>query len=124
MAMTVNCPYCGGTLRTDESKCPRCGAPNELYTLPRTAPIEPKTIEELREYCGAKDLPLDKLRFFIGEDCRQPCAYGIFRDGDQFVVYKNKADGSRAVRYRGRDEAFAVRELYLRLVYLCREHGL
>ena len=37
--------------------------------------------------------------FFIGEDCREPKAYGIFQtdDGD-FVVYKNKADGVRAVR--------------------------
>ena len=31
------------------------------------------------------------------------------------MVYKNKADGSRAVRYSGPDEAYAVRELYLKL---------
>lgn len=124
MANTILCPYCGGTLRTNEAKCPRCGAPNELYTLPPEARIEPKTIEELREFCSAKKLPLDELRFFIGENYKQPRAYGIFREGDQFVVYKNKDDGSRAVRYRGPDEAFAVRELYLRLIYLCRERGL
>ena len=43
-------------------------------------------------------------------------AYGIFKDknGD-FVVYKNKADGSRAVRYRGPDEAYAVNELFQKL---------
>ena len=32
-----------------------------------------------------------------------------------FIVYKNKADGTRAVRYKGTDEAYAVNELYLKL---------
>lgn len=31
------------------------------------------------------------------------------------MVYKNKDDGSRAIRYRGKDEAYAVNELYLKL---------
>ncbi len=124
MARTIECPYCGGSVRTDESRCPRCGAPNDFYTLPRSAPPEPKTIEELREYCAARDLPLSQLRFFIGENYPEPRAYGIYRDGTDFVVYKNKADGSRAIRYRGPDERFAVRELLLRLEYLCRERDL
>ena len=32
-----------------------------------------------------------------------------------YVVYKNKDTGIRAIRYKGKDEAFAVNELYLRL---------
>ena len=50
--------------------------------------------------------------FFLGQDIREPRAFGIYQDADGlFVVYKNKANGERAVRYRGRDEAYAVNEL-------------
>ena len=31
------------------------------------------------------------------------------------IVYKNKSDGSRAIRYQGLDEAYAVNEIYLKL---------
>ena len=76
----------------------------------------PQTIEELKAFCAEKGMPLEKMRFFIGENIQQPKAFGIYRDeNDRFVVYKNKADGSRAVRYSGPDEAYAVSELYLKL---------
>ena len=76
----------------------------------------PRTIEELRAWYVAHNLPPeDVTRFFIGRDVREPRAFGVYRDGDSFVVYKNKDDGSRAVRYHGPDEAYAVNELYLRL---------
>ena len=76
----------------------------------------PQTIEELKAFCAEKGMPLEKMRFFIGENIQEPKAFGIYRDeNDRFVVYKNKADGSRAVRYSGPDEAYAVRELYLKL---------
>ena len=82
----------------------------------RSADGVPKTIEELKAFCAAHNMPLEKMRFFIGVDFREPRAFGIYRDenGD-FIVYKNKADGSRAVRYRGKDEAYAVNELYQKL---------
>lgn len=77
---------------------------------------KPQTISELLAFCSEKGMPLRKMRFFIGEDYPEPKAFGIFQgpDGD-FVVYKNKADGTRAVRYKGPDEAFAVNELYEKL---------
>ena len=78
---------------------------------------KPKTIDSLKEYCELNGYTSEKTRFFIGEDYKEPRAFGIYKDevsGD-FVVYKNKDDGSRAVRYRGTDEAFAVGELYDRL---------
>ena len=77
---------------------------------------KPKTISELLEFCSLHNMPLRQMRFFIGEDYPEPRAFGIFRapDGD-FVVYKNKDDGSRAVRYKGPDEAFAVNEIYEKL---------
>ena len=76
----------------------------------------PRTIEELRAWYAARNLPPEEVtRFFIGKDIKEPRAFGIYRDGDRFVVYKNKDDGSRAVRYHGPDEAYAVNELYQRL---------
>ena len=85
---------------------------------------EPRTIEELKRYCAEKHMPLERMRFFLDQDYREPRAFGIYRDGDEFVVYKNKADGSRAVRYRGRDEAYAVRELYDKLLEECHQRGI
>lgn len=76
----------------------------------------PKTIEELKAFCAEKGMPLEKMRFFIGEDYREARAFGIYKDEDgRFVVYKNKSDGSRAVRYHGYDEAYAVKEIYEKL---------
>ena len=77
----------------------------------------PKTIEELKDYCNRNGLLASKTRFFIDYDYRGAKAFGIYKDEEtgEFVVYKNKADGSRAERYRGTDEEFAVVELYDRL---------
>ena len=40
------------------------------------------------------------------------------------IVYKNKADGSRAIRYRGPDEEHAVNEIYLKLLDECHNRGI
>ena len=80
--------------------------------------IMPETIEELKQWYIDMNLPDENTtRFFIGKDYPGPKAFGIYKNDitNEFVVYKNKADGSRAVRYQGTDEAFAVKELYLRL---------
>ena len=113
--MTVRiCERCQKPLPDGEQVCPECGFAQEQGGIVLTR--IPTTIEELREFCEEQGMPLEKMRFFIGEDYQEPKAFGIFRDesGD-FVVYKNKADGSRAVRYHGPDEAYAVRELYEKL---------
>ena len=77
----------------------------------------PKTILELKEYCERNNLTPSKTRFFIDYDYSGAKAFGIYKDNltGEFVVYKNKADGSRVERYRGTDEEFAVLELYDRL---------
>ena len=126
MASSGKCPYCGGTIRSDEANCPHCGAGNDFYlSEPETASFSrPQSIEELQEYCDQRGMPLERMRFFIGEDYRQPKAFGIYRDGADFVVYKNKSDGSRAVRYRGPDEARAVGELYEKLLRECQSRGI
>ena len=112
--MKIKCEYCGAMIEDTLDKCPNCGAANT--NVKRTVERTPKTIEELKSWYEARKLPpYETTRFFIGIDYMKPKAFGIYQDGNEFVVYKNKADGSRAVRYRGTDEAYAVNELYLKL---------
>ena len=113
--MKIKCDYCQTTYEDTLPECPACGAPNP--TQKGTSDLTPKTIEELKARYTARHLPPpETTRFFIGVDYKEPKAFGIYQDaaGD-FVVYKNKADGSRAVRYKGRNEAYAVNELYQKL---------
>ena len=78
---------------------------NETYKKPRT-------IAELKAFCEEHGIPAEKMHFFIGEDYRGPKAYGVYEEDGHFIVYKNKADGTRAVRYSGPYEDIAVNEIY------------
>ncbi|NLL63674.1 MAG: hypothetical protein GX241_05505 [Ruminococcaceae bacterium] len=112
--MKQQCEYCDFMIDDTDEVCSNCGAPNEHVV--RAATGVPQTIEELKAFCAEKNLPLEKMRFFIGEDYKEPKAFGIFEDAQgDFVVYKNKADGSRAIRYEGKDESYAVNEIYQKL---------
>ncbi len=100
---------------------------NEIIQQSVTASVysgKPRTIRELTDFCLSKGMPLERMRFFIGQDYREPRAFGIYQSGDEFIVYKNKSDGSRAIRYRGRDEAYAVSELYEKLLDECHMRGI
>ena len=113
--MKIKCDYCGQMIDEGLDRCPNCGA--SISAVNRMASGEPKTIEELKQWYVAHNLPPEeKTRFFIGKDIKEPKAFGIYKNskGD-FVVYKNKANGERAVRYEGSDEGYAVNELYQRL---------
>ena len=125
LASTGTCPYCGGTLRSDHKFCPSCGAENPHFVedTPRRI-VHPRTIAELKEYCAERGMPLLRMRFFIGEDYQQPRAFGIYQTGDRFVVYKNKDNGNRAVRYDGPDEAYAVNEIFQKLLVECHNRGI
>lgn len=123
--MRIKCEYCGNFIDDSDEKCPYCGAANN--GIRRTGNGVPRTIEELKQWYIDHNLPDENTtRFFIGSDYAGPKAYGIYKqpDGD-FVVYKNKSDGSRATRYVGKDEAYAVQEIYLKLkeqITLQKEH--
>ena len=126
MASTSKCPYCQGIVMSNERCCPNCGASNLDFVedTERTI-LSPKTIEELKEYCAERGMPLYRMRFFIGEDFKEPKAFGIYKkDNGTVVVYKNKADGSRAVRYEGPDEEKGVTEIYLKLLDECHRRGI
>ena len=109
MIRMKECPVGGTAVRSDESQCPCCGEENEA----------PKTIEELKEYCENRGMPLSRMRFFIGDNYEKPKAFGIYEDGGRYIVYKNKANGERATRYSGPDEAYAVGELFRKLLDEC-----
>ena len=113
--MQVKCDFCGSMIDEKSERCPCCGAP--LSGANRTSKEQPKTIEELRAWYIAHHLPPEEVtRFFIGKNITEPKAFGIYRDSNgDFVVYKNKSTGERAVRYKGADEKYAVNELYQRL---------
>ena len=113
--MKVKCNYCGALIEETSETCPKCGAP--LSGSHRTAKEQPKTIAELQEWYVAHHLPPEEItRFFIDKNITEPKAFGIYRDDNgDFVVYKNKSTGERAIRYKGADEQYAVNELYQRL---------
>jgi len=113
--MQIKCDFCGALVEETIEHCTCCGAP--LSGAHRTAPEQPKTIEELKAWYVAHHLPPEEItRFFIGKDIQEPRAFGIYRDGSgNVVVYKNKSNGERAIRYKGADEKYAVNELYQRL---------
>ena len=114
--MKVRCEYCKNYIDDSEERCSNCGAVNKDYK--RTANQVPTTIDELKKWYEDHHLPpAETTRFFIGVDYKEPRAFGIYKDSytGKFVVYKNKDDGSRAIRYEGKDEKYAVNELYLKL---------
>ena len=110
----IKCEFCGHYINDYEDRCASCGAPNN--NLKRTVSDTPRTISELQSWYRARKLPPEEVtRFFIGKNITEPRAFGIYEENGVFTVYKNKSDGSRAVRYQGEDEAYAVNELYMRL---------
>lgn len=112
--MKVKCEYCGAVIDDQLDHCPNCGAENK--NIRRTTDHTPKTIEELQQWYADRKLPpYETTRFFIGQNYTGKKAFGIYREGDEVIVYKNKADGTRAIRYQGTDEAYGVNELYLKL---------
>ena len=112
--MKIKCDYCGSEVDGSLSNCPNCGG---VLNIVRTASEAPKTIDELKAWYKERNLPDESItRFFIGKDIKEPKAFGIYKNNNgDYVVYKNKSDGTRAVRYQGADEEYAVNELYQRL---------
>lgn len=112
--MRVKCSYCGDYIEDTLTECPNCGAVNEQ--LRRNGYGIPQTIEELKRYAAQNNIPLSQMRFFLDYDMKEARAYGIYKDeAGNFVVYKNKSNGERVIRYKGSDEAYAVNEIYQKL---------
>lgn len=112
--MKTFCDYCGSVIEDTLDQCPNCGAVNQHVM--RSGNQVPKTIEELKAFAAEQNIPLEKMRFFIGIDYKEPRAFGIYKEPNgNCVVYKNKGNGERAIRYHGTDEAYAVNEIYQKM---------
>lgn len=112
--MEIKCEYCGSFISENDEVCNKCGAVNAGFK--RATDGTPRTIEELQAWYKSRNLPpKETTRFFIGENYQGARAFGIYEENGEFIVYKNKDDGSRAVRYKGKDEAYAVNEIFLKL---------
>ncbi len=92
---------------------------NIEYTKEKVKEMEnPKTIAELKQWYIDRNLPSENVtRFFIGKNYKGRKAFGIYFDEstEDFIVYKNKANGERAIRYQGKNEQYAVNELFKKL---------
>ena len=75
------------------------------------------TLDELETFFNEKKIPQDKIRFFVNVDSSEPKCFGIYQDSvtGNYIVYKNKADGSRFIRYEGKDEKEAVNIFFSKL---------
>lgn len=114
--MRIKCKYCRSYISDTDERCSFCGAVNE--DLKRVGDGVPRTIEELKQWYLDHNLPSEEItRFFIGKDYEKPRAFGIYYDENKnvYIVYKNKDTGERKIRYEGKDEEYAVNELYMRL---------
>ncbi len=73
------------------------------------------SLHEYKDFVQRHNIPLDKIRFALGEDKgHEPRWFYIYQDRftGEWVVAKNKSDGSTAERYRGQDEAKACQILF------------
>lgn len=116
--MKIKCEYCGKVMNNYDVRCPYCNSLNNYFVIIESFNQNPKTIDELKQWYIDNNLPPENTtRFFIGTNYKGARAFGIYQDEEteEFIVYKNKSDGSRTIRYRGKNEAYAVNELYLKV---------
>ncbi len=113
--MEIKCDYCDNYYPDTKTECPFCGAINEYARTNVKSSLQ--TIYQFQQWYKEMNLPpMEITRFFIGLNIKEPKAFGIYKDEkNRTIVYKNKADGTRVIRYAGMDEAYGVNELYLRL---------
>ncbi len=115
--MKIKCSCCGNYYDDSKQVCPDCGGENPMYVKKKSNGA-PQTIIELKKWYSDHHLPPPGVtRFFIGLNYNKPKAIGIYKDKStgNFIVYKNKSSGERAIRYEGTDEAYAVNEVYTKL---------
>ena len=111
----IKCSFCDNLMNETDLNCPFCGTPHDPETQGRYG--VPHTVFELKKFAHDMGISLERLHFHIGEDYKGAKAFGIYKEErtGNFVVYKNKDNGQRAIRYYGPDEAYAVNELYQKL---------
>ena len=85
------------------------------------------SLEEYKTFAGRHHLPLNQMRFALGEDKgNEPRWFYIYQDSStsEWVVAKNKSNGEKVERYRGNDEAAACQILFNKMEEEARSRGL
>lgn len=105
--MSVRCKYCDSQIPDNAEFCPNCGAKRPQESEPDTPQAarnsasaryaKPRTIEELRTFCAEKGMSLEKMRFFIGEDYKEPRGIGtlLMRRGSGLSTIPKRRFSSR-----------------------------
>lgn len=68
------------------------------------------SLSELEKLFREVNISQEQIRFFVNVNSKEKECFGVYQDinsGD-FIVYKNKDDGTRFIRYQGSDEKEAV----------------
>lgn len=96
----------------DLEKRPETGA--APFTLPPEAfrALTPVTMKELVKNAEALNVDLTTAGCTIGSHSTRPHIYGVYADGDDFVVYDNVTEHSSREVYRGSDEQEACARLW------------
>ncbi len=84
--------------------------------MDKKLPVMIYTMNEFKLLFEEFDIKEDKVRFYIGKSHLGPKAFGIYKQDDDYIVYKVKANGEVAIRYKGPDEEKAVYELYTKFL--------
>lgn len=79
--------------------------------------VKLSSLSELEAFFREKNIPSEQIRFFVNENRNDARCFGIYQDINtgNFIVYKNKDDGTRSVRYEGVDEKLAVNIFFSKL---------
>lgn len=120
--MKRKCDYCGAFMNDTDRFCAACGA---AATPVDNTGSGPATIGELQQwYADHKLPPMQKTRFFIGQSVNEKACCGIYKEaGGMTVMYYTDSKGVRNTVYRGTDEAYAVKEMLLRLKSVMIRNG-
>lgn len=89
---------------------------NKQTEYNRKLPEMVYSIEEFRNVFREFGIDEDNVRFYLGKYHLSPKAFGIYQIADNYIVYKVKANGETSIRYEGKDEQYAVKELYLKFL--------
>ena len=120
--MKKKCDYCGAFMNDTDRFCAVCGGPAEPTAK---AANEPATIEELQQWYADHKLPAMRVtRFFIGQSVTEKACCGIYREANGMtVLYSIDSKGMKNIAYRGNDEAYAVKEMLLKLKNVMIRNG-
>lgn len=110
----LRCDYCGSFIEETMDTCINCGAVNK--NRKRYASTVPQSISELKSWYKSQAVsPSNYIKFYIGMNVFHTGSIGIYEENGEYIVYANTRDG-RVIIYKGKDEAYAVHELYIKMV--------